>query len=421
MTRTSNGWKRSVKSWPDDIDEWSHYMHGPDNNPVARDTVVGPPRRLRWKAPPPWSRSHEQISSFAVMVSAGGRNFYIFDESVPGVIRYEPTADAPADKDKAWRLGKDRSYPALHGHAVIPEKWTLFARDAFSGVLLWKRPLKDWDFKHTKTIKLRSTSATVQRTLVAGGDHLFSTDGYRGSAAVLDASSGKVLRTVKGTDGTDEIVFADGTLYLRVRSDAFTGAVAADPETGKILWRHEEKEYNPMSMAVSGKHMVYHTRKQFICLSSKDGRELWKKDSPKVRSYRYGSGPTVVIAGERVIAGGSFGLLAMNKETGETEWTKKIRPNGVLKDVDMFVIDGVVWHSNGKMVDGYDLGTGKLVGQINPETVNSKGHHGRCYGSKATSKYILGQHRGVEFLHLKDESKHHHNDWTRGPDRKSVV
>ena len=95
MTRTSGGWKRDVKSWPDDMDEWSHYMHGPDNNPVANDTVVGPPRRLRWKAPSLWSRSHELISSFAVMVSAGGRTFYIFDESVPGVIRYEPTAGAP--------------------------------------------------------------------------------------------------------------------------------------------------------------------------------------------------------------------------------------------------------------------------------------------------------------------------------------
>ena len=215
------------------------------------------------------------------MVSAGGRNFYIFDESVPGVIRYKPTADAP----KSWAPGG--SYPALRGHAVVPEKWTLFARDAFSGVLLWKRPLQDWDSKHTKTIGLRSTSATVQRTLVADGDHLFTTNGYRGPAAVLNASSGKVLRTFKGTEGTDEILFADGTLYLRVRSDAFTGLVAADPETGAILWKHEEEQYNPVSMAVSGEHLVYNNRKQFICLSSEDGRELWKEDSPKLMGYRY--------------------------------------------------------------------------------------------------------------------------------------
>ncbi|MCP4452268.1 MAG: hypothetical protein GY809_12465, partial [Planctomycetes bacterium] len=117
--------------------------------------------------------------------------------------------------------------------------------------------MKDWDFKHTRTIKLRYTSSSVQRALVASGDHLFTTDGFRGPVAVLQASSGKVLRTIKGTDGTDEIIFADSTSYLRVRSDAFTGVVAADPETGEVLWKHKEKEYNPVSMAVSGEQLVY--------------------------------------------------------------------------------------------------------------------------------------------------------------------
>ena len=436
MTRTSGGWKRAVKAWPDDIDEWSHYMHGPDNNPVAEDTVVGPPRRLRWKAPSLWSRSHEQTSSFAVMVSAGGRNFYIFDESVPGIIRYEPTADAKKD---AWTPGS--SYSALRGHALLPEKWTLIARDAFSGVLLWKRPLKDWGVKHTRTLILRSTSATVQRTLVADGDRVFTTDGYRGPAAVLDASSGKVLRTIKGTDGTHEIVFADGTLYLRVRSDTFTGTVAADPETGRILWKHEDEQhkvYNPMSMTVSGEDMVYsniasrsHRQvapPQIVCLSTKDGKELWRKDIKKLKLqlYLYNSGPSIVISGERVLAAGSFGLLALNKQTGGTEWTKA-QPKGhggsaaPLKNVDLFVIDGAVWRGNGTIVEGFDLDTGKLVRQIDSASVNSKGHHGRCYGGKATSKYILGQQRGVEFLSLESESEHTSNNWTRGPCRFGVM
>jgi len=421
MTRTSSGWKRVVKAWLDDIDEWTHYMHGPDNNPVAKDTVVGPPRRLRWKAPSLWSRSHEQISSFPVMVSAGGRNFYILDESVPGVIRYKPTAGTPTDPDDAWRLKQDEYYPALKGHAVVPEKWTLFARDAFSGVLLWKRPLPDWDYKHTKTIRLRYTSPTVQRTLVAHGNRLFTTDGYRGPVAVLDASSGKVLRTIKGTDGTDEILFADGRLYLRVRSDVFTGAVAADPETGAILWKHEEEQYNPMSMAVSGGQMVYNNLRQIISLRSDDGHELWKKDSPKLRGYSRVSGPVIVLADQRVVISGVFGLLVLNKQTGETEWTKPLPLRGALNDADMFVIDGAVWRANGEKIEGYDLNTGQLVGQIETDTVYSEGHHPRCYRAKATSKYILAQHRGVEFLHLTNESEHHQNDWTRGPCRFGVM
>jgi len=434
MTRTGDGWKREVKPWPGDIDEWSHHMHGPDNNPVAMDTVVGPPRRLRWKAPSLWSRSHEQVSSFAAMVSAGGRNFYIFDESVPGIIRYEPTADAKKD---AFTPGT--GYPALRGHAILPEKWTLVARDAFSGVLLWKRPLEDWGVKHTRTLILRSTSATVQRTLVADGDRVFTTDGYRGPAAVLDATSGKVLRTIKGTDGVDEIIFADGTLYLRIRSDAFTGTVAADPDTSRILWKHEaqaHKKYNPVSMTVSGGKLVYgcldsRSRRQvappqIVCLSAKDGKELWRKDAQKLSRFIYNSGPSIVISGDRVLAGGGFGLLALNKETGETEWAKPA-PKGhggsaaPLKNVDLFVIDGTVWRGNGTFVEGFDLATGKSVSEIDSASVNSRGHHGRCYGGKATSKYILGQQRGVEFLSLESEAKHTSNNWTRGPCRFGVM
>ena len=434
MTRTGGGWKREVKPWPDDIDEWSHHMHGPDNNPVAKDTVVGPPRRLRWKAPSLWSRSHEQVSSFAAMVSAGGRNFYIFDESVPGVIRYEPTADAKKD---AFTPGT--GYPALRGHAILPEKWTLVARDAFSGVLLWKRPLEDWGVKHTRTLILRSTSATVQRTLVADGDRVFTTDGYRGPAAVLDATSGKVLRTIKGTDGVDEIIFADGTLYLRIRSDAFTGTVAADPDTSRILWKHEaqaHKKYNPVSMTVSGGKLVYgcldsRSRRQvappqIVCLNAKNGKELWRKDAQKLSRFIYNSGPSIVISGDRVLAGGGFGLLALNKETGETEWAKPA-PKGhggsaaPLKNVDLFVIDGTVWRGNGTFVEGFDLATGKTVREIDAASVNSRGHHGRCYGGKATSKYILGQQRGVEFLSLESEAKHTSNNWTRGPCRFGVM
>jgi hypothetical protein len=39
-------WTIIRKVRPDNIDEWSHFLHGPDNNPVANDTVAGPPPLL---------------------------------------------------------------------------------------------------------------------------------------------------------------------------------------------------------------------------------------------------------------------------------------------------------------------------------------------------------------------------------------
>ena len=52
------GDRKLTKPVPADIDDWSHWCQGPQNNPVARDTVVGPPRRLQWVAGPRWLRSH---------------------------------------------------------------------------------------------------------------------------------------------------------------------------------------------------------------------------------------------------------------------------------------------------------------------------------------------------------------------------
>ena len=51
-------WLKLVKQWPVDIDEWTHYLHGSDNNAVARDTRVGPPQTLQWTAAPVWTRNH---------------------------------------------------------------------------------------------------------------------------------------------------------------------------------------------------------------------------------------------------------------------------------------------------------------------------------------------------------------------------
>ncbi|MFQ5810161.1 MAG: class I SAM-dependent methyltransferase, partial [Armatimonadota bacterium] len=101
-------WNRTVKPRPEEIDEWTHWLHGPDGNAVAEDTVVGPPRHVQWVAGPLWQRHHNTVPSVTAMVSSNGRLFYISDEAPAGI-----------------------SGP--------PDQWFLMARDAFNGVLLWRR------------------------------------------------------------------------------------------------------------------------------------------------------------------------------------------------------------------------------------------------------------------------------------------
>ncbi|MDP7289203.1 MAG: methyltransferase domain-containing protein, partial [Phycisphaerae bacterium] len=143
------GGKKTVKPRDKDIDDWSHYLHDASNNAVANDKKVGPPKRLKWACGPRWARSHEFNSSLVAMISAGGRLFYIFDKGLTGV------TDKP-----------------------IPERWTLIARDAFNGILLWDRPLASWGPSQWRSKALRGVPKTVPRRIVAQGDRLFATLGY---------------------------------------------------------------------------------------------------------------------------------------------------------------------------------------------------------------------------------------------------
>ncbi len=109
--KSAGKWTKTIKPWQKDIDEWTHWLHSPDGNAVARDSAVGPPRHIQWTAKPLWSRHHNTVPSTSAMVSARGRLFYISDEAPAGL------------------------------HGSLPDKWFLVARDAFNGVLLWKRPM----------------------------------------------------------------------------------------------------------------------------------------------------------------------------------------------------------------------------------------------------------------------------------------
>jgi hypothetical protein len=78
-------WTKKVKPRPDEIDEWTHFLHGPDGNAVAQDSVVGPPFHMQWVGAPLHGKTHGHVSSVNVMVSSGGRLFYIFDEGPRGL------------------------------------------------------------------------------------------------------------------------------------------------------------------------------------------------------------------------------------------------------------------------------------------------------------------------------------------------
>lgn len=176
--------KTIVKPRPEEIDEWTHFLHDPSGNAVAHDELVGPPRHIQWVAGPLYTRSHEHIPGIYALVSTGGRIFYIVDEAAIGSIRQIP-------------------------------KWNLVARDAFNGILLWEKPISTW-FPHI--VNWGQTPRQLQRKLVAVGDRVYVTLGLYAPLFVLDAATGEVIKVYEDTEGTEEVILHKGTLLLVIRS-----------------------------------------------------------------------------------------------------------------------------------------------------------------------------------------------------------
>ena len=393
--KKAGAWIKAVKPRPADIDEWSHFLHDASNNAVAKDSRVGPPRRLQWTVGPPWCRSHEFISSFCAMVSAGGRVFYVIDEGQPGVTDLR-----------------------------LPERWVLIARDAFNGVQLWRHELPDWRADEWKGTSMRGRPPSVPRRIVADAERLYFTFSHRAGLSVLDPATGEILRTIEGTEGTQEIALTGRTLVLRLAglqdgNKKQGGAIAAvDADSGQIRWRAPAEQFMSQSLAAAGGRIIYNDQKETICLSLTDGEELWRSSSSRSKEKR-SRDKTFIIHGDLVLESDGSNIIARAAKTGKILWTTRTG-GGSMRGHDFFVANGRAWHAASGGIAGYDLTTGEPTRMLDPSDVQSRGHHLRCYRSKATEQYLITQFRGAEFISLTDAGNSQ-NDWVRGPCRYGVM
>ena len=416
-------WVKRVKPWPKELDEWTHYLHDASGNAVAHDLVVGPPRHLQWVAKPLYCRSHEIDSSISALVSAKGRIFYILDEGLTG-------------------LTDER----------LPAKWSLVARDAFSGVRLWKRPLPHWGWREWKKAELAGQDWTtlrgqrirspsvLPRRLVAEGERVYVTLGYKAPVTALNAATGEIVRNYEGTEGTDEIVCSRGILVLCVRKRSAGGGsaetiLAVNAGTGEILWRVSGEGIIPLTLAVGGERVFFHNSREIVCLDRRTGQELWRTPSAGAKGSLWTAASTLVVYEGVVLFLTPKKLVALSAETGKVLWTKPgARGPGVANPPDLFVADGLVWYggfeglSERRRVNlttdlrksGYDPQTGEVKRTVEVENLITPGHHFRCYRSKATERYLLWPKRGVEFIDLKADN-HMRHDWLRAPCKYGVM
>ncbi len=431
--KAGGAWQNTVKPPASDIDEWTHYLHGPDNNAVAQDTRVAMPRSIQWVSGPRWGRSHEEFASMSTAVTAGGRIFYIVDEAPLASIRF---------------MGN----------------WKLVARDAFNGTLLWKKPIGPWN-DHLR--HFRSGPTHLPRRLVAAGDKVYVTPGLAAPVTALDAATGEEIATYAGTERTEEILLSGGVLYLALGTSEAKRrggglaernepqptdkrhimAVAVD--SGKTLWKKTfgaDECLLPSTLAVQGKQLYCQSSAGVTCLDAQTGRQIWQAARATPSKRMAFSAPTLVAAGDVILCadrnaapesaahgtiewgvhgwneagfsrGGACTLIAYAATDGQQLWSAPCS-EGYNSPVDVFVVDEIVWV--GTAFKGLDLKTGETARTIPTRGDKVGMPHHRCYRNKASERFIFTGWSGVEVVSLEDGWLGN-NSWVRGTCQYGII
>jgi outer membrane protein assembly factor BamB len=178
VRRLDGPWRCACKPWPKAMDWWSHPRHAADGNTVSHDTLIGPPRRVRWVTGP-----QQEISD---MVTAGGRSFFA------GVL----------------------------------------ARDAFNGLRLWEQNLKPSPARGGFGFAMQRGSvrpiATDKGLLVVHNQKL----------QTLDAATGALLREYPQAGIPTEILLQTETILAIDKATIR----ALDLESGRLRWKQAAAE-----------------------------------------------------------------------------------------------------------------------------------------------------------------------------------
>ncbi len=378
----SGTWTKSVKPRPKAMDEWTHWRHDATGDCTSGDTLIGPPARLRWIDGPMRGRSHSDRPRAAV--SAGGRNFYIVCEGTP--------------------------------YLGVPRRPVLICRDAYNGLVLWKRPvaveftkretavyikwlkgeakrfsLRDWTNYHALRLPL------PQRAMVATPDRVYAVIESGGPLVAIDAATGKTLKTYDGPSPS-EVLHHDGKLLLVAKRGARCLA-AAD---GRQLWSLDE----PVKDAViaDGQAFFMGLTKwppEVLSVSLADGAKRWRASTAKLREwpakpFKKFSLDLIMHAGGALIFAGAAknrngAIDAISAKNGAHLWSKRGASKGRIGPT-AFRLGGLVWYSGkgqgyGNNWMGLDPTSGAVKKTVKTRKYRPRGQ--KCNLNTATSRYII--------------------------------
>lgn len=258
-----NTWTLARKPPLAGTDDWSHWAHGPDNNPVSKDSVIRAPYMTQWFGKP-------YFHAMPVITTASAGRVFV----ATGHIAHH-----------------DREIPTLN---------TIVARNGYNGRVLWERHLPEGYLVHRSAFV-----ATEDVFYLMDGDGILQLDAETGEEVgriqiaglegtlmwmakvgntmyVLAGPHDPPAETMKvhanfrgwGWSHVDRNYSPDGKHQIRW---GFGNIIAAfDLARNKVLWRHERSHIDSRAMAILGERLFYYIPGQRLaCLDRRNGEPLW--------------------------------------------------------------------------------------------------------------------------------------------------
>ncbi len=257
-------WAKITKPDLEGIDEWTHWEHGPDNNPVSTDQVIKAPYRTQWLGMPYY------IAMPAISTAAGGRIFIAMGHIA---------------------------------HHKREEPWLnlLIAHNGYNGTELWRRRLPDGYLAH------RSAFVATDEIF-----YMIDTDGN--GIVMIDAKTGVDRGRIDIPEIEGEwkwIAMQDGILY------ALSGIQKDPPETTIVRSQYTHWSWGELSRGYYQPRVPWGFGETILAYDLQNDKVLWthKEDKPvDSRAMALGDG-------KLYFYGPDSHLGCLDGKTGEVDWT----------------------------------------------------------------------------------------------------
>ena len=325
--REDGRWSSVTKPVPPGSDVWEHWDHGADGNPYSTDEGIQPTTTLRWLTGA--TSVHAAGSKVGLRVADGHVYYTGIDHDV---------------ERRRGRSGRN----------------DVFARDAFNGMLRWKRPIEGVPGGGDQPPRFALTAKD-------GRVYVYPEGG--GKLHALDARSGETVVT-------------------------FDGGPDGPPVTGWDKWEDRIREIHFIVRVFDGK--VLQSHRNIVCLSDADtGELLWRRDLGREATVGWAvaaGGRVFLVVSDRPLhwnrashATPTSRVVALDAGDGGTVWTHdKLKDHAAFRIIhfrDSVIVPAFPWSEQkanfygGPKVVRLAAATGEVVWSVQDEGKRTRGHY----------------------------------------------